>query len=259
MRSGRGRLSLVLFLLGLCACALANSGCDVFVNIAHRAVIDPLQYHEPTDELLSCARMRIQANSAWHDFERESCDVAYSRHYARGFKTGFVEQLETGLVEPPVLPPREYWKVCYETPEGHRDINDWFDGYRAGAIAAEASGHRQYIVIPVALPRSRESSDGSDCTNDTASNNEPPTTVLVLASDTDMLLLSERERAAESCEDNEVEIIQTDATDDGEDSCAACETCGARRSSDLQHADLDTGCKLLLRATVSGRGECGSK
>ena len=80
-------------------------------------------------------------------------DHPYSVDYRRGFVDGFADYLYAGgSGEPPVVPPWRYRKASYETPEGYAAIEDWFAGFRHGANVALASGLRNLVVLPVALP-----------------------------------------------------------------------------------------------------------
>jgi hypothetical protein len=75
----------------------------------------------------------------------------YSCDYCRGFKEGFADYLyEGGTGEPPDLPPRNYWRIGYQTPAGRRAIGEYFDGFRHGAGVCQASGLRQYTTVPSA-------------------------------------------------------------------------------------------------------------
>jgi hypothetical protein len=66
---------------------------------------------------------------------------------------GFVDYLDAnGTGEPPAAPPKRYDRSRYETPAGQRAIEDWFAGFRHGARAAQASGYRPAVVLPLALP-----------------------------------------------------------------------------------------------------------
>src|SRR5262245_5304507 len=145
-------LKKVLCLTGLCALSTLSSGCGVLVDITRRVVVDQVHYNETVDELKICARNRLVAESAWRQYERENSECDLSHHFAQGFKQGFVEYVNVGATEPPVLPPRRYWKVHYQTLEGQRAINEWFTGFRFGVIAAEQSGYRDLMVIPVSIP-----------------------------------------------------------------------------------------------------------
>jgi hypothetical protein len=62
-----------------------------------------------------------------------------------------MDYLEGGSGKPPVVPPRRYWGVQYQTPEGHLAIADWFSGYRLGSTTVQQSGYKHWVNIPTSL------------------------------------------------------------------------------------------------------------
>jgi hypothetical protein len=46
------------------------------------------------------------------------------------------------------MPPRCYWKHCYQNCEGRQKIDAWYQGYAHGAMAAEEDGVYASSVIP---------------------------------------------------------------------------------------------------------------
>src|SRR5439155_20779353 len=93
------------------------------------------------------------AEAAWQEITKANPDPSYSPDYVCGFKDGFADFLYAGGTgEPPPLPPRQYWKIKYETAEGHQAIEDWFAGFRHGASVAQTTGYRQWVTIPSSLP-----------------------------------------------------------------------------------------------------------
>lgn len=76
-----------------------------------------------------------------------------SKDYDKGFIRGFVDYLDAdGNGEPPVAPPYHYRARCYETPEGHQAIQDWYAGFRDGTAMAIQSGIRRWTQVPLAIP-----------------------------------------------------------------------------------------------------------
>ncbi|MDA1230716.1 MAG: hypothetical protein O2856_08080, partial [Planctomycetota bacterium] len=49
----------------------------------------------------------------------------------------------------PTLPPRLYWKPCFQTPKGQHQIQSWFDGYSHGALAAQQDGYGNLNTLPM--------------------------------------------------------------------------------------------------------------
>ena len=79
-------------------------------------------------------------------------DGAGGKHYASGFRCGFAEYLMFGGdAQPPLVPPREYWNVDFETPAGKQAIDEWFQGYRHGAAECQARGNRELTTVPTSL------------------------------------------------------------------------------------------------------------
>jgi hypothetical protein len=102
-----------------------------------------------TDTVASKIHYRCIAITAWKEYSAGHPDCADSSEFAKGFKEGYAEFLEEGGNEcPPPVPPRKYWKLKYQNEAGRAATARWTAGYREGAVAAKASGTRDYIVIP---------------------------------------------------------------------------------------------------------------
>jgi hypothetical protein len=137
-------------LLCLLALTVAPSGCTWIPYAVENLVEAPC---DMVDRWCLCWRFHRQANDAWAQIEKADPTHAYSPHYVRGFKEGFVDFLESdGTGEPPAAPPWAFRKSQYMTPEGRQEVEDWFAGFRHGTAAARASGLRETIAVPLALP-----------------------------------------------------------------------------------------------------------
>jgi hypothetical protein len=67
------------------------------------------------------------------------------------------------IVEAPIcppVPPNQYRRKRYMTPEGVAAVEDWYAGFRHGAATAMASGLRNLVVIPVQCPPKFGPDDG---------------------------------------------------------------------------------------------------
>lgn len=135
---------------------LLCSGCAVCENLATTAVMQPIKYSKYLDEKHQEKQFRAMANEALEqqrataraELDDYSCEP-FTFDEECGFVDGFVDQLiYGGDGNAPPLPPRRYWKIKYQNPEGFRAMEDWFIGYRHGAAAAQASGYREYVTIP---------------------------------------------------------------------------------------------------------------
>jgi hypothetical protein len=150
------------------------SGCSVYDKIIHNAIIDPAHYDRYSDKLGRCVRDKCLAEEAWDEICARDGDV-YSRHYYRGFMDGFTDYLDAGgSGDPPPLPPRSYWRLYYQTPEGHEAIQDWFSGFRHGADVARASGVRDLVTVPVSsVPPKEVLLDTSQAATEARQENPP--------------------------------------------------------------------------------------
>ena len=135
---------LSLFIVaGVALCA----GCECAVNFTRSTCFDVEQRAEDALERL---RNRYLAEQAWKEAQALCPGQTYSEDYACGFKAGYADYLyEGGGGEPPPFPPTRYWGVGWESPAGARAMADWNAGFRHGAAAAEASGRRELVVLPL--------------------------------------------------------------------------------------------------------------
>ncbi len=77
-------------------------------TVSHNVVIDPLHFEGYSDAFIRNCRDSHLAEVAWTRAQ-ESSPQPYSRHYARGFKEGYVYFLDGGGDgATPLIPPRRY-------------------------------------------------------------------------------------------------------------------------------------------------------
>jgi hypothetical protein len=94
-------------------------------------------------------RNSILTQKAWGEWSWCYDDLEYPGDFALGFKAGYRNVLEGGKGCQPTLPPRCYWKPCYETPTGRSKIAAWFDGFSHGALAANQDGMAGMSQLPI--------------------------------------------------------------------------------------------------------------
>src|SRR5207247_1041528 len=111
-------------------------------------VVDGVKDH--LEEHAERARNRKWADDAWKTIGSAPEGCPYSVDHAQGFKDGFAEYLyEGGSGEPPPLPPRRYWSMSYQTPQGYQAVEDWFAGFRHGAWLARQGDYRKWVTVPL--------------------------------------------------------------------------------------------------------------
>ncbi len=133
------------YLLLLLTLSVLNSGCVLlhsgFENFGYRSVKAVRDFHEKK-------RNRHWAKVRWEEISQTGRSCCPSKHYENGFLAGFSDQLDDGTLRPPVLPPKHYRAVKYQTPEGSNAINDWFAGYRLGIAEAQSTQLRYLVTGP---------------------------------------------------------------------------------------------------------------
>ena len=112
-------------------------------------------FYECVDDNTMGARNYMLARQAWHRWHWCYADVSCCSHFARGFRDGYVDAIN-GVPEcQPVLPPRKYWGACYQSTNGHCEINSWYNGYSHGHLAATKDGLAEMGRIPIS-PTARQ-------------------------------------------------------------------------------------------------------
>jgi hypothetical protein len=138
--------SMRLFLaLGLAGLSLASSGCALVDGVR----VTTNRTKETVEDCFEWKRDLKWAEEAWLQNTRCDPDLRRSRDYGEGFREGYATYLyRDGNGEPPPLPPRHYRALKYQTPQGYKAIEDWFNGYRSGSSFARESGARELITGP---------------------------------------------------------------------------------------------------------------
>ena len=78
-----------------------------------------------------------------------NCKRAYANHFENGFCAGYTDMCEGGDGYVPALPPEEYRAPEYQSADGAKCVNSWFEGYPAGVAAArkDKSGTYHDVLI----------------------------------------------------------------------------------------------------------------
>jgi hypothetical protein len=137
----------VRYALAVLGLALLSPGC-MLVSATHVLSYRLCQSVEDCAERQRNARW---AEESWEAVAGRCPGLAGNDDYARGFKEGLAEYLYRGAVDPPVLPPKRYRSVRYQTAQGYRAIEDWFNGYRRGVAVAHDGKHREWVTGPSSL------------------------------------------------------------------------------------------------------------
>ena len=148
------RKSCALILLG--SFLLTAPGCSFSRNIRRNSINE---IHYVHNEAVIKRRAHQYARQAWDAMVGRYGDC-FSCAYEDGFIDGFVDYLVYGgcvsgsgeSPAVPAVPPPHYTQAKYMTPEGLREVEEWFMGFRHGSNTAMASGLRTLFVVPVFNP-----------------------------------------------------------------------------------------------------------
>ncbi len=66
-----------------------------------------------------------------------NCDRPYAQHFENGFCAGYEATCNGGDGYVPALPAEEYRSYEYQSVDGSKCVNSWFEGYPAGVAAAK--------------------------------------------------------------------------------------------------------------------------
>jgi hypothetical protein len=105
--------------------------------------------HDCINDCETSMRNHVLSQKAWCQWSWCYDDLDHPYHFARGFKAGYEDILAGGSGCQPTLPPRCYWKPCYQSAVGRSKINSWFDGFSHGAVAAQQDGYGDLQSLPI--------------------------------------------------------------------------------------------------------------
>jgi hypothetical protein len=95
------------------------------------------------DALVVSYRDMVWAKRAFN-LRYGNCDRPYAQHFENGFCAGYAEMCGGGDGYTPALPPEDYRGYEYQTADGAKCINSWFEGYPAGVAAAKKDNAGTY-------------------------------------------------------------------------------------------------------------------
>lgn len=105
--------------------------------------------HSGQEGLGTGLRHKCMAQQAWNEWSWCYDELDHPHHFAKGFKAGYRDVIQGGNGCQPTLPPKCYWKSCYQSAEGRCKVNSWFDGFSHGALAAQQDGAGNWTQIPM--------------------------------------------------------------------------------------------------------------
>jgi hypothetical protein len=92
---------------------------------------------------------RSRASAAWREARRLlPSGTATTRDYADGFRAGYYAVSTGGSSCPPIVPPPKYFAASYQSTQGQCQVNQWYQGYQAGVIAADRDGRSLWTTVP---------------------------------------------------------------------------------------------------------------
>ncbi len=89
-----------------------------------------------------------RANVAWYSTDYDKHEVRCFSDFGYGWRIGYFDVSMGRFGRCPAIPPKKYWKACYQAGDGPAAINAWYQGYQAGAIAAERDGYGSLHALP---------------------------------------------------------------------------------------------------------------
>jgi hypothetical protein len=91
---------------------------------------------------------RARASHAWKSARACLPKQCVNCDYEDGFKEGYFAVATGSGSCPPVVPPPKYFHARYQSCEGQTHVNQWYQGYQAGTIAADRHGRSLWAEVP---------------------------------------------------------------------------------------------------------------
>ena len=112
-------------------------------------------FYDCYDENTMSVRNHVLAKQAWMRWQWCYADMPCHGDFGRGFRDGYIDGINGVPNCQPVLPPRRYWSVKYQSADGHCHVNAWYNGYSHGHLAALKDGYGEVSRIPMS-PSARQ-------------------------------------------------------------------------------------------------------
>ncbi len=98
------------------------------------------------DKSVGVYRDKVWAKRAYN-LRYANCERQYGDHFRDGFVEGYCSVCKGNKGYVPAMPPEDYWKSQYQTAEGAKCVNAWFEGFPIGAEAAKKDGAGKFHDI----------------------------------------------------------------------------------------------------------------
>jgi hypothetical protein len=144
----------------LLVCGLSLTGCSSVIHDTHHVFflarrttkLEPRHFPYIKNEKQTRRRDAALARRAWTEVVAQSGGGGFSKHYERGFLTGFADYMfRGGDGQVPLVPPRDYWQLGYQSERGKQAVDDWYAGFRHGTEECRARGYREMVVVRSSL------------------------------------------------------------------------------------------------------------
>lgn len=88
-----------------------------------------------------------------YNLRYKNCDRPYAEHFESGFRAGYTDVAQGGDGFVPALPPAEYRGFEFQSADGAKCVNSWFEGYPEGVAAAkrDKTGNYNDVMISRAI------------------------------------------------------------------------------------------------------------
>lgn len=150
--TGHRQIQLYPTMLVVLLFAVFLNGCSMYQTGYHNLVVAPLQFPFHRDRRATEKYHRQLAQEALAELQESRPGTPFSADYIAGYQAGVIDYLTNGGVPtPPLLPPRNYWKISYRAENEHEAAQQWLSGASDGREHAVASGLRDFAVVPSSL------------------------------------------------------------------------------------------------------------
>jgi hypothetical protein len=115
-------------------------------------VLGCASFRDAIDQDFLYLKMCAEAERAWRIYRPVDLDqLPDSKDFEQGFMDGFVAVAFGANGCPPTLPSRDYWGPRFKNDVGKARITTWYNGYAAGAFAAQREGMQDRNRLPTAV------------------------------------------------------------------------------------------------------------